>query len=283
MELNLRSSIEGSIDKSKFGCLTDVLEDASRTNSKVFIETEETCQNIIQILQKTIDEKQNEMDSLKIKKNHETSLIYQENLDLINKIHLLEDENNKIKEEFEGFKLKSAEEQEALFERIKRQQSENQNKIDALKRSFDDESGRHLKEKATMFGEYQLVISKNLDLYGKFENFKKEKEEEINQLREILEKIEKSKISEEKTEKSEKDNFINNVGSEEKIEEFVYSLEFINFLLKEYIFSGKDMSFQDVIEGKIEILKEDLLKYKLKISSKIENVPPTSNFYSNHI
>ena len=174
MELNLRSSIEGSIDKSKFGCLTDVLEDASRTNSKVFIETEETCQNIIQILQKTIDEKQNEMDSLKIKKNHETSLIYQENLDLINKIHLLEDENNKIKEEFEGFKLKSAEEQEALFERIKRQQSENQNKIDALKRSFDDESGRHLKEKATMFGEYQLVISKNLDLYGKFENFKKE-------------------------------------------------------------------------------------------------------------
>ena len=60
MELNLRSSIEGSIDKSKFGCLTDVLEDASRTNSKVFIETEETCQNIIQILQKTIDEKQND-------------------------------------------------------------------------------------------------------------------------------------------------------------------------------------------------------------------------------
>ena len=97
MELNLRSSIEGSIDKSKFGCLTDVLEDASRTNSKVFIETDETCQNIIQILQKTIDEKQNEIDSLKIQKNHEISLIYQENLDLMNKFHLLEDENKKIK------------------------------------------------------------------------------------------------------------------------------------------------------------------------------------------
>ena len=274
MELNLRSSIEGSIDKSKFGCLTDVLEDASRTNSKVFIETDETCQNIIQILQKTIDEKQNEIDSLKIQKNHEISLIYQENLDLMNKFHLLEDENKKIKEEFEGFKLKSAEEQEVLFERIKRQQSENQNKIEALKRSFDWESERHLKEKALMFGEYQLVISKNLDLYGKFDNFKKEKEEEINKLREIVEKIEKSKISEEK---SEKDNLIN----KEKIEEFVYSLEFINFLLKEYIFSGKDMSFQDVIEGKIETLKEDLLKYKLTMSSKIDNTPPTSNFYSN--
>jgi len=254
MEIYLEGSFLESLEKST-ACLNDVLEDASRTNSKVLIEIDENNLQIIQNLRKTIEENKREFDDFKILKNQEISSIYQEKLSLLEEIERLYIENDKKEQDFENFKRKSFEEQETLFERIKRQQNESQNKFEALKRSFDEDSERHIKEKALMFNEYQILLNKNLDVYAKFESYKEEKELEITKIKESFDENMKKQGF-------QGENMRNQQKNAEKIEDFIYSLDFIVYLLQEYIFSGKDKGFQDVIEKKAEDLKTKLLEYK---------------------
>lgn len=260
MKNSFDASFEESLEKSN-PCLQDVLEDASRTNSKVFLELDESNATLILSLRRALDESKHELELLALRKAQEAAVLLSEKSALISELEAMRGSHVILEAEFQASRERSAAEQESLFERIKRQQVEGQSKMEALRRSCEEDCARHVQEKALLLGEFQRLANKNLDLYAQLEKSKEEKESEIAGLRRSLEEGNKGGRKASCKEKEGE----RGPGLAEKIEKCVYSIDFVDYLLREFIFSGKDLNYRELIEEKLAALRRQV--YDLESSA----------------